>query len=216
MYEYVESLHRYRNRETGQFVSRAEVMAYVDRIESAGADALDLYAELLEDGTLSAADYGELLRDELKSSYIQQGILGRGGRDQMTQSDWGRIGAMLKPEYQRITAFVVEIDAGALTIAQITARSRNYFKASRNAYEQMNAAAYGIRLPAYPCDGTSECMNGCRCSWDIRPLGDGDMDCYWEIDPLAENCATCADRGFEWYPLAYRDGDFLPYRDIRA
>ena len=53
---------------------------------------------------------------------------------------------------------------------------------------------YGLPLPFWPKDGTTQCIGNCLCAWDIQRLdGDGNHDCYWRVS-AAENCQTCTAR----------------------
>jgi hypothetical protein len=216
-YHYVTSLNRYRDVATGQFVAREAVLDYVDRITRSGSNASGVLADLVSDGTLSPADFGQRLKDELKSADIQAYILGRGGRDLMQPRDWGALGNMLKPEYARINQFVADIEAGDLTPGQIRARAALYFQRAREGYERGHARAHDLpTLPAYPGDGTSECMNGCLCRWNhVKLDGEGNVDSFWEAQPI-EPCPTCLERSIAWAPLQTRGGVLQPYRHIRA
>lgn len=217
-FQYVRSVNRYRDSATGRYVSRATVLDYVERIAQAGSDKAAAYAALVANGELSAADFGLRMRAELKQAYIQEYILGRGGRDAMTPSDWGAIGAMLRKEYNLLNGFVADIEAGNLSEAQIRARANLYFMTARQAYERGNARAHGVpTLPAYGRDGSTECHSMCGCYWRFEKLdGDGNVDCFWEIDPTLENCETCLERSAVWYPLQVRNGVLLPYIDVRV
>lgn len=217
-YQYVRSVNRYRDTSTGRFVTREEVMSYVDTIISTGEDEAATLARLVSSGELSPADFGLQLREEIKAAHIQEYILGRGGRSQMTARDWGTVGRMLREQYTYVDGFVEDISAGGLSEGQIRVRAGLYFKTARQAYERGNAAAYGLpKLPAYPADGSSECVSGCQCYWRFVKLpGDGNVDCFWETDPIVENCDTCIARGGIWYPLQVRGGKLLPYQDVRA
>lgn len=217
-YEYVTSLNRYRDSMSKRFVPRARIMEYVDRIMQSGRSASDVLAQLVTERVISPRDFGERMRAELRATYIQQYVLGRGGRELMQPADWGRVGSLLREQYQYLKGFVVDLEHGTLTEGQVRARANLYFQRSREAYEIANAYAYGLpRLPAYPGDLSTECKGGCHCHWEIQKLNEqGDADCYWRIDPQVENCPTCELRGQEWAPLAVRSGVLSPYRTIRA
>lgn len=214
-YEWVRSKHQYRNSVTKRWVSHDEVLEYVDTIITGGAIQGDQAASLYLSGQLSAADFGVAFKQELKYSWLQQGILGKGGRDQMDFSDWGYIGRQLRDEYELIDGFVVTLDN--LSEAQIRARAANYFRASRAAFERGYVRSFGIPdLPAYPADGSSICMNGDGCRWIIiEREGAGNFDCYWTLG-ATEHCPTCIDRAIEWSPLEVRDGELGRYREIKA
>lgn len=62
-----------------------------------------------------------------------------------------------------------------------------------------------LPLPAMPCDGTSQCLTRCKCSWDVNQLdGDGNYDAQWRLS-AAESCQTCLQRSRDW-GIKIRDG----------
>lgn len=212
-YVYVRSVNRYRDSATGQFVPRDRVLSYVESITRAGGDAADTLSDLVSTGQLSPADYGIRLKDELKSAYVQDYVLGRGGRSSMTRSDWGTIGRMLRSEYRLIDNFVADLEAGKSSPAQTRARARLYFDTAQQAFERANARAFGTpKLPAYPRDQTTDCRSHCYCHWSIEKLdGKGNFDCYWKLDKTKENCPQCLARFEVWGPLQIRDGVIAEY-----
>jgi len=124
---------------------------------------------------ISPADWRLLFREELKGEYIRQAILGKGGRAQMTQSDWGVIGNQLKFQYGKLDNFTKEIASGNLSEAQIRARANMYINSAGQAFEAMQervATAAGY-------DEES-----------------------WHINAALENCPDCIDyRDMGWQPL---------------
>lgn len=217
-YEFVTSINRYRDADSGRFVSRKTLLGYVEGVTSAGQDASDVLADRVSTGVISPAEFETQMRDEIKSATIQDYVLGRGGREQMQPRDWGTIGRQLRGEYKLLAGFRQDIEDDKLSPAQIRARSHLYFETARVAYERGQAAAFDVPpLPAYPCDGTSICVSGCKCSWRFAKLaGDGNTDCFWELDEAAENCETCIQRSQAWSPLQVRGGVLLPFQDIHA
>lgn len=69
-------------------------------------------------------------------------------------------------------------------------------------------------LPAYPGDGTSQCLTHCRCDWVIQVIDEaaGDADAFWMLGPV-EHCQTCIERATRWNPLQIR-GWRLPLYDV--
>lgn len=218
-YQYVRSLNLYREVATGRFVAKETVMGYVMQVISAGDNKGYSIATLYSTGQLSADDYGRVLKQSLKETYLQQYMLGRGGKGEMTQKDYGALGYMLRVRYQEINNYVAEIkqreDSGIpYTLDYLSNRNRLYYESSRQAYERGNSEAYGLPLlPAYPADGSTLCVSGCRCFWRIEKVAGG-FDCFWEIVP-GKNCKTCLDRNRLWYPLQVRDGIFVNFVDVR-
>jgi len=201
---------RYQDTDTGQFMARVEVLSLVQGSLDASGNVTDTLAGLVAGGQLAPADWRDMMREEVKGEYLRQYMTGRGGREQMTYSDWGRCGAMLKAQYKWLEGFAEQVATGELSEAQIRARARLYVDSARQAYEKGNARALGVPdLPAYPGDGSTMCLSNCACYWRIeevfdeagRPIG---WDCYWELTSGAEHCADCEARGVEWYPFEVR------------
>lgn len=202
---WLPELLRYRNLDTGVFVSSETVRGWAFDSIAASGNAAQEAASMLADSLLNLPDWEQVMRDELKGEYIRQYILGKGGLEQMTQADWGSIGGMLGDQYRYLDGFAQQIADGTLTEAQIAARSEMYFASSTEAYERAHARAMGApELPAYPGDGTSECMTNCRCAWDLNEVEPGVWECTWQIDAAAESCGTCIERSRDWAPLVIR------------
>lgn len=201
--------NRYRD-ESGQFVSSETVRDFMRLSIEANGSISETIAAQLANGSLNTADATLLVRETLKTEYIQLGILGKGGQDQMTQQDWGHIGQMLKVQYQYLDGFMAEIAGGNLSEAQIRARLNMYYESSQQSYEAMNALTRGIKfrdLPAYPGDGSTICLSNCKCFWDyVNVFVNGVLigyDVFW-VRTFEESCINCQDRELEWNPISIR------------
>ncbi|MEO8608901.1 MAG: hypothetical protein ABI690_13500 [Chloroflexota bacterium] len=203
-YEFIPSVVRYRDTETGRFVPRATVVRYSELSIIAGSDAAADLAALVSSGQISPADWEQLLRQEIKATFIQEAIVGRGGRASMTPSDWGTVGRALRDQYAYLDGFRQDIEDGLLSEAQIRARSHLYFLASKAAFERGQAAAWGIDLPGYPTVDTI-CQTGDKCYWNIRRIDDRTVLASW-VRTAAESCATCLQRADDWAELEYVNG----------
>ncbi len=133
---WAEGTNRYRNLDTGRFVSAAQVRGWGAEAIDAGGLATNGFAEMVVDGRLNVRDWTLLMRDEIKDEYIQQYILGRGGLERMTQADWGSIGGSLKEQFVYLRRFSQQIASGELTVGQIQHRSRMYVNSAREAYSR--------------------------------------------------------------------------------
>lgn len=124
---------RYRNTETGRFVSRDTVLDYVRQsIESSG-EATKTLAERVSSGQLSSREFLTVFKQEIKDEYIRQYVAGRGGVGSMTQQDWGKVGSMIKEQYAYANNFATEL--GGLSEAQIVNRAGMYIEAANQAFE---------------------------------------------------------------------------------
>ena len=211
-YQYVTSVHRYRDTSTGQFVARETVLGYTNQLIEAGGNASDVLADLYTSGTLSTDDFIDRLRSELKSTYIQEAVLGRGGRESMTPRDWGAVGAELKKQYALMEGFRADLKAGKLSEGQVNVRARMYFQTARQAFERANAAAHGVYdLPSYPGEENQTCYGGCHCHWEFEEVTDAnsvvtEVRAYWKLDAEAEHCEPdagtrgCVQNSVEYNP----------------
>lgn len=182
------------------------VANYSQEAIRASSAATDFLASFLADGTLPAADWYRLMRQEIKEEVIRQYLLGRGGRAQMAAADWGSCGGMVREQYGWLEGFYDKIKAGELSEAQIRARAAMYVRSGREAFERGKARAFGLpELPAYPGDGQTVCLTNCYCNWRIEEVFDEDgnfngWDCFWELNP-AEHCDDCIENHEKWHPL---------------
>ena len=159
----------------------------------------DRLVERLFSGEINHQQWTLEARQEIKKSFIAQYVYAHGGPQSMTQADWGRIGAMVKPQYAFLRNFEQDLIDGKLSEAQAKARLRMYTKASRQAFEQGRAYAQGLpRLPAYPGDGSTQCLSNCACHWDIdeQPT---EWLAVWTLG-AAEHCPDCLQRADDWAP----------------
>lgn len=205
-FEWVSSTKRYRDTETGRFISASTVRDWAQGSLDVTSNNASLLAERVAGGELSPADWNALFREDIKREYIRQYIAGRGGQGNMTASDWGSLGGMLAEQYRYLDAFAAEIAEGSLTVGQIGVRARMYIASAREAYERANARAYGVvGLPYYPGDGSTACLTNCKCYWDIQEVRDEDGNlrgwhCTWRLT-ARESCDTCIGRAGDYAPL---------------
>lgn len=134
---------------------------------------------------------------ELKRLHTQMMALGRGGWEQVTFSDWGRVGAKLKGEYGFLQGFMQEIADGKLSEAQIAARLEMYSSGAWSSYwkgrdsakkaagfkEEIrildtrashcddcpSLAGHWEKIGTLPVPGeASQCIHNCRCTKKYR------------------------------------------------
>ena len=129
-----ERLRRYRDTATGRILSFDQVGDLVDDWVDDSISIVAQLANLLATGKLSVQDWQSRMVTEIKNSYIEQAILAGGGRDSMTQGDWGIVGNLLRHQYQYLSNFAQEIKAGHLTVGQIVSRASMYINSARSAF----------------------------------------------------------------------------------
>ncbi len=177
MWVWDEKARRYRDTDTGRFLPRQDVLGYVQASLDASGIASDVLASFAANGNLSPQDFISLFREEIKREYIRQYLLGYGGREQMTFSDWGSIGAMLRGQYGYLPGFLDALLRGELSEAQVMARARMYINGARQAFEAgrgKNAKALAMGeelwvLGTVRTEHCRDCINFAGMGW--QPMG---------------------------------------------
>lgn len=192
-----KSTRRYRDKATGRFVPGRSIQNLRDAFVASQEQFVTDLAASLADGMMLRRWEAEMW-DRIKIAYDAEFLAGRGGRNAITNADRSAMARMLKKQRGFLRNFANDIAGGEMTEAAIANRSKLYVRSARQAFERGKARAWGIRLPAYPADGSSECMANDRCSWEIvdRPTK---VDAYWRLS-VAEHCSTCIDRASRWSP----------------
>lgn len=117
------ALVRYRDTVTGRFVKPEVVLGWLKESVEGSKAALQRQA---------IADNFTAFKQELKEEYIRQYIAGRGGLPQMEQSDWGRLGQLIREQYRFADKFAT--DLSSLTEAQATVRAGLYAESAHNGF----------------------------------------------------------------------------------
>jgi hypothetical protein len=148
-----------------------------------------LVESLMLDGSLSIQQWELQMRALLRDTYRAMYELAVGGRGNMTQEDYGRLGGILQEQYRYLHNFAADLAAGRLSPLQAQNRARMYIESATQAFERAQAAVRGIVLPQYPGDGGTQCLSNCRCHWEIRERKK-EYACYWRLGE-AEHCPDC-------------------------
>jgi hypothetical protein len=197
-WQWSQSANRYRDSETGQFLSQEQALEFVQQSLNATDSVTDVLASYVrgEPLLISVKDWRTAMRREIKDEYIRQYLLGRGGREQMTAVDWGSVGGMLREQYRYLDTFAEDLEATGIAKAmyeaseiteeqyqatvttelQTAARARMYINSAREAYERAQ-----------------------------RRVADeaGYDEVRWVLDPAVENCDDCiAFDGLGWTTIA--------------
>lgn len=198
---YSPEKHRYQNRETGKWLTDKQVRSLVKAYLKARQEETDLLADALLSGSISLTQWVNKMRKVQAETYLTAYLLGVGGFHQADFVRLGDIGGLLSEQYGYLNEFGRDIAAGILSLAMLKHRSSLYLDSAVKMFERGRAHTRGMGdLPAYPCDGSSECRNNCRCFWRIVDRGDH-WDCYWIRTAIKEYCPTCVSRSQTWAPF---------------
>lgn len=133
-YTYAKSVGRYRSVQTGRFVSHTRITELMDAQIQQAEQRLQALATAFYEGQLAPAVWLVAARDQLRRLHIQQAALAKGGFAQLTQGDYGRIGAVLRTEYAKLVGTMGDVQNGAATLPQALNRMRAQAGAARSEY----------------------------------------------------------------------------------
>jgi len=194
---------RYRD-EKGRFASQAQIWKWGDASIASIADEVREGAR-----NLPVKDFEKLMRQMIKGEVIRQYILGIGGKDRLTQADYGSMGGIIADQYRYLDKMIAEYEGGNISQAEVARRAGMYINSTREAYERANAKARDLpQMPAYSGDGGTPCKTNCKCRWEYH-WRNNQTECYWVMSPI-ENCSGCIDHSQEWSPLIVTaEGEFV-------
>lgn len=199
-WQFDTTAHRYRDGQNGRFLPERTILDLRDGLLAARKEATTRLAEALSDGRVDLSTWQLGMRAVARDTALTEYIFGRGGINAMMPADYGRVGAMVKEQYQFLNGFAAEIAAGQQSAAQIQARAAMYAHAGVTAHSAGKEASYGgaLRLPAHPGQGTA-CLANCLCAWSITE-GPEAWVCTW-VRHGAQSCGVCRDRAAQYAPL---------------
>jgi hypothetical protein len=166
---------RYRDKATGRFVSEFNLIKLQTDFTEYARSNIGNITERLVSGNLDIGAWQKQFAQELKDAYVVNYQIARGGKNAMTQADYGRIGGRLKAEYKYLDNFAQEIASGKLTPEQIRARANQYVAGTRTAYYDGKTAAGSAagfteeRRILNPAEHCEDCIGFAAQGW--QPIG---------------------------------------------
>lgn len=154
-------------------------------------------AESLRSGAITLPEWEAAMRDMLREQYIAAMELAKGGRENVTQADWGYVGSELKKQYGYLSNFANDIRTNpeAWMNGRLDARMNLYSESGyaalenfirREHIEQGYDEERRVLGAADHCPGCLE-----QAGKDWQPIG--------TLDPIgAEECLTNCKCEFEF------------------
>lgn len=195
-WQWLQGKNQYRDLNTGRFASWQSVRNSVDDYIGKSAQRIDGLSTQLRNGEINVAEWQQGMRNEIKIGNRSSGMIGKGGRANMTQSDWGRIGQRIRSQYEYLDNFANDIATGRIPLdGRINARAKLYAEADRGTFEQVRraderasgrteemrvlhaaehcddcieAAGHWAAIGTLPAIGDSACRSNCRCTFQYR------------------------------------------------
>jgi len=197
--EYVwnERAGRYASVVTGRFVSARNVKAALEGVVKASGDNITALSQSLLDGNITLAEWRAQMMVQVKTAHTAAAAAARGGWAQMSQSDWGAVGQLIKRQYQYLENFAQEIASGKQKLdGRLLTRAKMYAEAPRGTFEQIarrmaankgmteERRVLGFAEHCIGCTeqaalgwqpigtlapiGSQECRSHCQCHYEFR------------------------------------------------
>src|SRR5688572_21465200 len=107
---------KYINPETGRVISSNTIIKEVEKVIKLTNENLLALSQQLANGTLSLGKWQIAMLQEIKLLHIASAAAGNGGWAQMSQSDWGFVGAKLRAQYKYLANFSKQIKNGIVNV----------------------------------------------------------------------------------------------------
>jgi hypothetical protein len=140
------------------------------------------------------------MKNSIRELHASVSAIAKGGWDNMSSVDWGRLGTPLREQYKYLHKFANDISASrdTISLAKIKARARLYGLASSGTAALVEAGPiFEYLLPYMPRDGSTECLVGCKCRWVLNVISKTKQSqkvrAVWKLS-VAEHCKTCISR----------------------
>lgn len=169
----------------GRMVSTVAVRRALDASIRNAQGRARQYAEQLRAGDLTLAEWEMDMRVLIKDVQIWSVAGAAGGWAQLGPAEYGRIGSLVRDQYEYLYAFTQSIATGRTSLAAVGARAVLYVEAGRRSYEMQQLVAdrdAGLDEEANtlgPADHCGECPDWTARGW--LPVGTiplpGDREC---------------------------------------
>lgn len=163
----------------GRFVSWRSVRIALDAVlDGAERDIKDASARL-QAGQITLGEWREVMRTSIKSIHLASAASVMGGWAQMSPADYGRVGKIVRGEYEYLRRFVRQIQRGLPLDGRFLQRTGLYAQSGRTTYHETERAERAKRglteernileKSAHHCTGANSCPEETRRGW--VPIG---------------------------------------------
>lgn len=184
-YTFSDRTGRYRGPD-GRFIRQREIRAGVDRMINDSGVRIKALAESLRARAINVGEWEARMRAEISALHVAAATAAKGGRDQMSQADYGRVGRLVRDQFDFLRARVDAIVSGKQSMdATLSARAMLYAEAARPTHEAILSLEMATRgfteernvldREAKHCVGPGSCPEQTARGWmpvgSLVPLG---------------------------------------------
>lgn len=134
---------RYYSLTTGRFVSSQTIAEGLQTMMDVSALRMNALTQQLIDGGISLASWQSGMMEQIKNTHVASAALANGGWSQMTPSDWGATGQLIRQQYDYLRNFAREIANGTQQLdGRALVRSDLYADAANTTYWNMTTRGF--------------------------------------------------------------------------
>jgi hypothetical protein len=180
---YDNTAQRWRESSTGQFFSKEAVVAEMRVHQEATYSTLQGLTRDLYAGRINLAQWQIGTASEIKDAHLAQAMFGAGGRANMGNVEWGRVGQTLREQYSFLDKFAQAIARGEISEAMALNRIEMYGDASQQSYwaEFAQQRTGRMRYVLHPAEHCGDCIDRAVGTYTRETLrgypGDGSTQC---------------------------------------
>jgi filamentous hemagglutinin len=138
--QYDKKAARFRDNRR-RLISSDSIRRQIEKsVEMLGKDFRAL-SKRLNENQISFDEWKGQMREKIKSLHVLSAAVGRGGRRQMSKSDWGKVGAKIKKEYNFLENFAEEVKKGHLSGSRLEYRASLYARSARTTFAEAEKTA---------------------------------------------------------------------------
>jgi hypothetical protein len=147
----------------GRFISRAAVRRSLEESLANLVRRTDTLADDLRAGRISLNEFRAEMKLVVKQTQLAAQQLAVGGRAQMTQADYGKVGQRVRVQYEFLENWVRQIRDGAPVDNRMEPRARMYLTSARGSFlateaEQMAERGFLARNVLNAAESCAECI----------------------------------------------------------
>lgn len=160
-----------------EIVTFQAVREITERVAATQLSAMETLSRQLKAGEISLAQWQIGMMQNIKILHVNAAVLARGGWAQMSQGDWGMVGARVRVQYNYLRNFARQIANGTQALdGRLLVRTGMYEDAARGTYEDMrrrveelyNGMEEEMRILG-AADHCDDCLNYAALRW--QPIG---------------------------------------------
>lgn len=185
---------RYRDA-GGRFVSLRDVRQALDVAIRGLRREMRSVTQRYQRGEISLGEWRVAMQSSVKNTHLFSAALAKGGWGQMTPADFGRVGGIVRVQYQYLERFAVGVADGKIpTDGRMIRRAEMYFETGRGTYHKVQRDVMSEggfdqeRSVLHPADHCDECVDEAAKGWQpvgsIIPIGErtclGNCHCTME------------------------------------